>query len=138
VIVINAHLALDEAELSWEFVNAAGPGGQNVNKVASAVQLRWDAARSPTLTEAMLTRLARLAGKRLTQEGVLIITARRYRTQEANRQDALERLVQLLRQAALPPRPRHATRPTRAAQERRLEVKRRRGEVKRLRGALPE
>jgi ribosome-associated protein len=132
-IQITPTLAIDESEIQYEFVRAAGPGGQNVNKVATAVQLRFDAAHSSSLPEGVRQRLFRLAGKRLTTDGVLVIEARRFRTQEQNRQDALDRLVILLRRAAEPAKPRRPTKPTAASQERRLESKRRRSEVKRAR-----
>jgi ribosome-associated protein len=138
VIEIKPGLALDEREVEMEFVRASGPGGQNVNKVATAVQLRFDARRSPSLPEPVRARLERLAGSALTADGVLVIDARRHRTQARNRQDALDRLVGLIRQAATPPRPRRKTRVPAAAKERRLEAKRRHGERKRLRTGRPE
>jgi ribosome-associated protein len=116
-------------------VLASGPGGQNVNKVASAVQLRFDVRRSPSLPDEVRARLERLAGRRLTQDGVLVIDARRHRTRERNREDALERLAALIRKAAVPPVPRRPTRPSAAARRRRLEAKARRGTIKRLRGS---
>ena len=130
MIQITEDIALQEAELSFEFVQGAGPGGQNVNKVATAAELRFDARHSPSLPEGTRQRLMKLAGKRLTAEGVVVIQARRYRTQEQNRQDAVERLAALIRQAATPPRKRKPTRPTQASQEKRLERKKRRGLVK--------
>jgi ribosome-associated protein len=128
---ITPTLTIDEDELAEEFVRASGPGGQNVNKVATAVQLRFDLARSPSIPDAVRRRALRLAGQRLTKEGVLVITADRFRTQMRNREDARERLVELLREAATPPKPRIASRPPRAAKERRLESKARRSDVKR-------
>jgi ribosome-associated protein len=137
MIQITDAIAIAEREIEESFVRAAGPGGQNVNKLATAVQLRFDVRHSPSLPEDVRVRLERLAGRRLTQEGVLIITARRHRTQERNRQDALDRLVELVRRAARPPTPRRATRPSAAARQRRLDVKQRRGAVKRLRSEPP-
>ena len=133
MIEITPSLQVDEGELQFDFIRASGPGGQNVNKVATAVQLRFDVRHSPSLPEEMRQRLAHLAGKRVTAEGVLVIEANRYRTQEQNREDAILRLVHLLRLAAHKPRPRRQTRPTRASQQRRLEQKKQRGAVKRLR-----
>ena len=133
MIAINDDLALGEHELSETFIRASGPGGQNVNKVASAAQLRFDVGASPSLPEPVKARLARLAGKRLTQEGVIVITARRFRSQERNREDARERLVALIRRAAEPPKPRHRTRPTAAQRQARLAAKARRAAVKRRR-----
>ena len=138
MIQITPDIAIDESEIRLQFIRASGPGGQNVNKVESAVQLRFDVAHSPSLPDALRARLMRLAGQRLTTQGELIIDARRFRTQERNRQDAIERLFELIRQAAVAPKQRHATRPTKASKRRRLEAKRRRGDIKRNRGSLPE
>ena len=135
MIRITPRIALADSEVSEEFMRASGPGGQNVNKVETAVRLRFDAARSPSLPEPVRARLLRLAGARLTRDGVLIIEAQRYRTQERNRADALERLIDLIRDAAAPPPPpRIKTRPTLGAKLRRLEGKKQRGDIKSLRG----
>jgi ribosome-associated protein len=131
--VITETISLDESEILERFVRSSGPGGQNVNKVATAVRLRFDARGSRSLPEPVRERLVRLAGKRMTREGVIVIEAARFRTQERNREDARERLVELIRRAARPEKPRKGTAPTAASRERRLSAKRRRGEVKRER-----
>lgn len=131
-------IALDERELTETFVRGSGPGGQNVNKVATAVQLRFDARHSPSLPDPVRARLERLAGRRMTREGVIVITAERFRTQERNREDARERLIALIRQAAIAPKRRRATKPTKASRERRIETKKRRGSIKTLRQAKPQ
>src|SRR5437879_5412953 len=138
MIRIDARISIDESELEERFIRASGPGGQNVNKLASAVQLRFDVRGSPSLPHDVRVRLERLAGRRLTREGVLVIAAQRHRTQERNRQDALDRLIELIRRAAVAPRPRRATRPSAGARERRLQSKKRRGSIKDLRRAKPE
>ncbi len=127
-------IEIDEAELEEEFVRASGPGGQNVNKVATAVQLRFDVVHSPSLPEGVRERLLRQAAGSITDEGVLLITARRFRSQSRNREDARDRFFELIREAARPPKVRRRTRPTAASRAARLEQKRRRGQVKRLRG----
>ena len=137
MIHISDKISLDENEIAETFVRASGPGGQNVNKVASAVQIHFDVRRSPSLPEDVRARLERLAGRRLTRDGVIVIDAQRFRTQERNRADALDRLVELVRRAAAAPMPRRPTRPTKASQERRLEGKSRRAAIKRHRGAGP-
>ncbi len=138
MIQITPSIALHENEIQEEFIKASGPGGQHVNKAATAVQLRFDVANSPSLPEPVRERLARLAGNRLTGEGVLIIGAGQHRSQEQNRRDALNRLVQLIRQAAKRPKTRRRTKPSRAAKKRRLENKRRRGQVKRWRRSVDD
>ena len=126
-------IEIDERELEERFIRASGPGGQNVNKLSTAVQLRFDVRRSPSLPDDVRARLEQLAGRRLTRDGVLVIIAQRHRTQERNREDARERLIELVRRAAVAPVPRRATRPTKASRERRLESKRRRASIKGLR-----
>lgn len=130
-------LPVPEDELEYRFILASGPGGQNVNKVATAVQLRFDAARSASLSEPVRARLRELSGNRMTKDGVLVITAKRYRTQERNREDARQRLAELLRRAARPPKPRRKTRPPKAARERRLQAKRAQSQKKRMRRDVP-
>jgi ribosome-associated protein len=133
-IPVTEEISIDEGELAESFILAAGPGGQNVNKVASAVQLRFDVAHSPSLPEDVRHRLIRMAGRRLTKTGELVLTGRRYRSQEQNRADVRARLVELLRDAATPPVPRRKTRPPAASRKARAENKAARGHLKRLRG----
>lgn len=132
MIHITRDVALDEKEIREIFIRASGPGGQNVNKVATAVQLRFDVDHS-SLPAEVRERLTRLAGRRVSADGVLMIEASRFRTQEQNRADARERLIALIRQAMAKPKPRRATRPTRAAKEKRLESKKRRSKIKAMR-----
>jgi len=138
MIPVTPHIALDESEIEECFIRASGPGGQNVNKVATAVQLRFDAVHSPSLPAPVRERLIALAGRRISADGILVITAQRFRTQSRNRADALERLVELIRAAAHPPKSRKPTRPTRASKKRRLADKRQRGELKRGRKTAPD
>ena len=134
---ISRDLTIDENDIEISFVRASGPGGQNVNKLSTAVQLRFDVRHSPSLPNDVSARLQRLAGSRLTRDGVLVIIAQSHRTQGRNRQDALDRLIQLIRQAAVAPIKRRPTRPTKASRERRIEGKKRRGSIKHLRRAKP-
>jgi ribosome-associated protein len=136
MIPINDRIALDEVELRFEFMRASGPGGQNVNKVSTAVRLRFDAAGSPSLPDDVRQRLIRLAGKKVGADGVLTIHARAKRTQEANRREAIERLVELVQKACERPKTRRETRPTMASRKRRLETKRRHGQTKASRRSL--
>ena len=134
MLQITDTIAIDESELEERFVRASGPGGQNVNKVASAVELRFDASKSTVLDSEVRERLKRIAGSRMNAEGVILIDARRFRTQAKNREDARERLAELIRSALVRPKRRRKTRPTTASRERRIESKRRRSETKRDRG----
>lgn len=137
-IAITEQISLDPGEIEESFIQASGPGGQNVNKVASAVQLRFDAGRSAALPDAVKTRLATLAGRRMTGDGMLIIMARRFRSQERNREDALARLVALIRKAAERTPPRRPTRPSFGERQRRLDAKGHRAAIKRSRRARPD
>jgi len=137
MIYINHKISIDEAELHEDFIHSSGPGGQNVNKVATAVQLRFDVRNSPSLPDDVRERLLAQAGKRITTDGVLIIKAMRFRSQDKNRKDAADRLTALIKRATEVPRPRKKTRPTLASKKRRLEEKRRHGEIKRERKTAP-
>ncbi len=133
MIYITKDISIDEKEIQEDFIRSSGPGGQNVNKVSTAVQLRFDVKHSPSLPEEVRERLMQIAGSRLTSEGILIIDARRFRQQERNRQDALNRLMELIRRAARKPKTRHKTKPTLASRLKRLDAKRRHAEKKRFR-----
>ncbi len=135
---VTSNLSIDENEFDVQYVQASGPGGQNVNKVATAVQLSFDVRKSPSLPEDVRIRLSQLAGNRLTTDGRLIIQARRFRTQEQNRQDAIQRLLQLVLRSSEKPKERYKTRPTLASKKRRLELKRLHSRVKRMRSASDE
>ena len=135
---VTAQIVIGEDELDERFIKASGPGGQNVNKVATAVQLRFDAVRSPSLPDDVRARLMALAGRRLTREGVIVVIAQRYRSQDCNRQDARERLADLIRHAATPPKPRRGTRPTLASKQQRLAAKSVRSKLKRERAKMAE
>ncbi len=133
--LITDNIYIDDRDLDWDFVRSSGPGGQNVNKVSTAVQLRYDAARSRYLPAEVRDRLIRLAGKRATSDGVLVIQARRFRTQEANKKDAWARLEELVRKALVRPVVRRPTKPSRRAKQRRLEAKKKRSELKKMRSS---
>jgi ribosome-associated protein len=136
MIRITDRISIEESELEERFVRASGPGGQNVNKLSSAVQLRFDVRRSPSLTADVRTRLERMAGRRLTRDGAIVLMAQRHRTQERNRQDARDRLIELIQRASVAPTPRRPTRPTRGSKERRLATKKNRSTIKGLRGTV--
>lgn len=139
MIPVTTRISLDESEIEESFVRAAGPGGQHVNKTSTAVQLRFDVRNSPSLPERVRANLERLAGKRLTKEGVLVLVAQEARSQEMNRKAALDRLIEMIREAAKPPPPkRRPTKPTKGSQERRLESKTKRSVTKKLRTERPE
>jgi ribosome-associated protein len=137
MIRITDTISIDDAELVETFVRSSGPGGQNVNKLSTAVQLRFDVRRSPSLPNDVAVRLMRIGGSRITKDGVLVINAQRHRTQERNRQDARERLIAMIREAATPPAPRRPTRPTASSRRERLDSKKRRSSIKRLRQSKP-
>jgi len=137
MIRITDQISIDESEIHESFVRASGPGGQNVNKLSTAVQLRFDVRHSPSLPSDVAVRLMRLAGRRMTKDGVLVLIARNHRTQERNRAEAQERLIDLIQQAAVRPTPRRATKPTRASKQRRIEGKKRRSVIKRQRQSKP-
>jgi ribosome-associated protein len=137
MIRITESISIDEAEIEESFVRSSGPGGQNVNKLSTAVQLRFDVSHSPSLPTDVAVRLVRLAGRRVTKDGVLVIIAQNHRTQERNRIEARDRLVDLIRRASARPIPRRATKPTKASRERRIETKKRRARIKSLRQRKP-
>ena len=138
MIKINERIELRDEEIVETFVRASGPGGQNVNKLSTAVELRFDVRGSPSLPDDVSIRLQKLAGRRLTKDGVLVIEAQTHRTQERNRADALARLIALIRQAAVAPKPRKKTKPSRAARAERVDQKVHRGEIKRMRSSRPD
>jgi ribosome-associated protein len=138
MIVINSNISIEDKEVTLDFIRASGPGGQNVNKVATAVQLRFDLHNSPSLPSEVKERLARLASGHLTDDGILLIEAKRYRTQEQNRADAIQRLTVLIQKSLVAPKKRYPTRPTITSKNERIQSKKRRGETKKLRRDFPE
>jgi ribosome-associated protein len=137
MIRVTDHISIDESEIEESFVRSSGPGGQNVNKLSTAVQLRFDVRGSPSLPNDVAIRLMRLAGRRITKDGVLVLIAQNHRTQERNRAEAMERLVDLIKEASIKPTVRRATKPTKASKERRIEGKKRRSGVKDMRRSKP-
>jgi len=136
MIQVTPAISLNDDEIEEQFIRSPGPGGQKVNKTETAVQLRFDAGQSPAIPLEVLLRLEKIAGQRITKEGIIVITASRHRTRERNRRDAMERLTELIRVAAVPPKPRHPTKPTKGAKQRRLDDKQRTSTVKRWRGKI--
>jgi ribosome-associated protein len=137
MIRVTDSISIDESEIEESFVRSSGPGGQNVNKLSTAVQLRFDVRRSPSLPNDVALRLMALGGRRITKDGVLVLIAQSHRTQERNRADAIERLVALIKEAAIKPIPRRATKPTKASKQRRIEGKKRRSGIKDMRRSKP-
>lgn len=136
-INITPHFSIPEKNIEWHFIRSSGPGGQNVNKVATAVQLRWD-SKTALLSDDVRMRLRALAGQRMTNDGVIVISAQRFRTQERNRVDAMTRLTAMITEAMTPPIPRKKTKPTYGSKQRRLQSKQLRGQTKRLRGTISD
>lgn len=138
MIQITPSISINESDIQEDFIRSPGPGGQKVNKTESAVQLRFDARHSPALPNAVFLRLKPLAGRRMTKDGVIIITGNRFRTQEQNRRDAMDRLIDLIRQAAVPPKYRRPTKPSKGVKQRRLDGKRHQGDIKKARGKVSD